>query len=54
MKAQGVDEVCLICHGKNISPEVQNALMEFYPKDAAQGYQLGEVRGAFSLRKTIK
>lgn len=51
MKAQGVDGLCLGCHGKVISSEVQNALKQYYPNDIATGYSLGQVRGAFSLTK---
>ena len=53
MKAQGVEAVCLNCHGQAISPVVANALATHYPGDPATGYSLGEVRGAFSLRKVF-
>ena len=53
MKAQGVDGMCLNCHGEVISSEVQNALQRYYPDDVATGYSLGQVRGAFSLTKTL-
>ena len=53
MKAQGVEKVCTICHGEAIKPEVKSALAEHFPKDMAQGYKLGQVRGAFSLRKKL-
>jgi hypothetical protein len=53
IKAQGVEQVCTVCHGTNIKPEVQEALTEFYPADTATGYELGEVRGAFSLKKKL-
>jgi len=54
MKAQAVAPVCLLCHGKNISPDVVAALKQYYPKDQATGYALGQVRGAFSLTRTLE
>ena len=53
MKAQGVQAICLTCHGTNIQPEVRAALLKYYPNDQATGYKLGQVRGAFSLTKTL-
>ncbi len=49
MQAQVVEPVCLVCHGKGLSDEVQATLKEYYPDDWATGYSLGEVRGAISL-----
>ncbi len=53
MKAQVVEPVCLVCHGKVISPDVTAALKQYYPQDQATGYELGQVRGAFSLSKRL-
>jgi hypothetical protein len=53
MKAQGIGPVCLHCHGENIKADVQSALNQHYPNDKATGYRLGDVRGAFSLRKKL-
>lgn len=52
MQAQGVEPLCLSCHGKQIDPATQKALEAAYPGDKATGYSLGEIRGAFSLQKT--
>lgn len=49
MQAQGVEPVCLMCHGTDLSEPVQQALADYYPEDSATGYSLGEVRGAISL-----
>lgn len=49
MQAQGVEPLCLACHGKNLAPAVEAALDQFYPNDEASGYSLGEVRGGISL-----
>ena len=51
LQAQGVEGVCLLCHGDNISPAVQAALTEYYPDDSATGYAPGQVRGAISLTR---
>jgi Protein of unknown function (DUF3365) len=53
MKAQGVQPLCLNCHGTNIQPQIKKALMRYYPNDKATGYRQGEVRGAISLTKTL-
>lgn len=49
MQAQGVEPLCLMCHGSELADPVKQALSEYYPQDSATGYSLGEVRGAISL-----
>lgn len=49
MKAIGVQETCLICHGEVLAPELQSKIKALYPQDQATGYKLGELRGAFTL-----
>ena len=53
-QAQETGAICLACHGENLAPEVTAALNEYYPQDLARGYQLGQVRGAISLIKTLQ
>ncbi|SMN13785.1 Cytochrome c family protein [Bathymodiolus heckerae thiotrophic gill symbiont] len=53
IKAQGTQKVCLACHGKSINTKVLTEIEKAYPNDKATGYSLGEVRGAFSLRKEL-
>ena len=55
MKAIPVQELCLNCHGpaEDIKAEVKAALGENYPHDQATGYQLGELRGAFSVKQPL-
>jgi hypothetical protein len=53
MQAQGVEGLCLNCHGDQIDPQLQQALSRYYPQDAATGYSLGQIRGAFSLTRTL-
>lgn len=49
MKVIKTDALCLSCHGASLSEEVQASLIEHYPNDLAKNYNLGEVRGAFSV-----
>ncbi len=53
MKAIPTGDVCLTCHGANITPPVQKALQNHYPNDAATGYTKGQIRGAFSFSKAL-
>lgn len=53
MQAIAVGEPCLACHGATIRTEVENAIDQYYPHDQARGYQLGELRGAFTLSRPI-
>jgi hypothetical protein len=53
MKAIPVAQPCLACHGSNVSPTVQDALDEHYPDDQATGFALGDLRGAFTVRKVM-
>ena len=54
MKAIPVGEVCLTCHGAAIEPELKAKIDTFYPEDQATGFALGELRGAFTLTKTLE
>lgn len=54
MKAIKIEGVCLACHGgKEVTPETAKALRARYPHDTARNYQLGELRGAISLKKKL-
>jgi hypothetical protein len=52
MKAIPTGEVCLACHGSTLTPEVTARLKELYPADAATGFKLGDLRGAFTITQT--
>lgn len=47
-----VAQPCLACHGSpgSFSPAVRELLSERYPQDEAVGYQVGDLRGAISVR----
>ena len=53
MKAIPTASVCLSCHGTNIGADVTAKIDEVYPMDQARGYAEGDIRGAFSVKKTL-
>lgn len=53
MKAIPTDKVCLSCHGSKISPPVQSVLDQHYPDDMATGFKLGDIRGAFTVKREV-
>jgi len=53
MKAIPTGDVCLACHGSELSPEVTAALAELYPQDQATGFQPGDIRGAFTITQLV-
>jgi hypothetical protein len=53
MKAIPTAEVCLLCHGATIAPDIQAKLKELYPDDKATGFKVGDLRGAFSITETM-
>ncbi|HYQ40263.1 MAG TPA: DUF3365 domain-containing protein [Pseudomonas sp.] len=53
MKAIPTGEPCLACHGQQIKPELAAVIDQRYPQDQARGFALGELRGAFTLRRAL-
>ncbi len=53
MKAIPTGEVCLMCHGSNVSQPVVNKINSLYPDDKATGFNKGDIRGAFSVIQTV-
>ncbi|MEW8506224.1 MAG: DUF3365 domain-containing protein [Candidatus Thiodiazotropha sp.] len=53
MKAIPTAEVCTKCHGDAIAGPVAAKLDELYPDDKARGYKVGDLRGAFTLKKNL-
>ena len=45
-------QVCMACHGANVAPSVKQSILKHYPSDQATGFELGELRGAFTLSYT--
>lgn len=53
MKAIPTGKLCLNCHGSKIAPNVKSVINQHYPEDKAVGFNLGDLRGAFTLTKSI-
>lgn len=53
MKAIPVKSTCLTCHGSGVDPSLMKTIRSAYPSDAAVGFAVGDLRGAFSLRKPL-
>lgn len=55
VKAIPTGGICLNCHGgEEVKPDVEAALARLYPEDEARGFQEGDMRGVFTLRKTLE
>ena len=54
MKAIPTGEVCLGCHGSNMSPEISDRINSLYPDDKATGFNKGDIRGAFTIIKPVE
>jgi hypothetical protein len=52
LKPLVANAMCLTCHGtpQTIPPEVTAALAEHYPDDRGTGFDVGDVRGAITIR----
>lgn len=46
-------EMCLGCHGPAVSQEIKQEIARTYSDDKATGYNLGELRGAFTLVQEV-
>ncbi len=53
MKAIPTGGVCLTCHGSDLDPELAAALDVRYPDDRARGFAVGDIRGAFTVRRYL-
>lgn len=55
IKAIKTQDICLVCHGPrdSLSDEIKQVLAEKYPDDLATGFSAGQLRGAFSITRTI-
>jgi len=54
MKAIPTQPLCLACHGENIAADISTKIDQLYPNDKARGFKLGDIRGAFSIQRTIE
>ncbi len=46
-------EPCLACHGPNVAQDVKAEIAKYYTDDKATGFNLGDLRGAFTLIQQI-
>jgi mono/diheme cytochrome c family protein len=53
MQAIPMMEGCAACHGVSVDPDTARAIRDLYPDDEAVGFAVGDLRGAFSLYKTV-
>jgi hypothetical protein len=53
IKAIPTAELCLTCHGSEVTPEVKAKVIELYPADTATGFSLGQMRGVFTLSRKL-
>jgi hypothetical protein len=55
MKSIAVSQPCMLCHGpvNQLSEGVRAQLLLEYPNDKAVEYQVGQVRGAISIKKPL-
>lgn len=49
MRAIVTQPPCLACHGSDLSPTVAGIIDARYPEDQARGFEVGELRGAFTI-----
>jgi hypothetical protein len=46
-----VQAQCLVCHGDQVSKEIEKKVSELYPKDLATGFKLNEFRGFIWIKE---
>ena len=54
MKAIPTKSLCLNCHGENIPADILRRIGQLYPNDMAHGFKAGDIRGAFSITRTVQ
>lgn len=48
-----LQQPCTTCHGDNVAADVKAVVADYYPEDLATGFKVGELRGIFSVKKTL-
>lgn len=51
VKAIPTQKACLACHGSQVDPTVSKKIATLYPNDQATDFKLGDIRGAFVVKK---
>ncbi len=54
MKAIPMKGMCASCHGSHVSPSLKQHINQFYPHDMAIGFEAGDIRGAFTLKRYVE
>ena len=54
IKAIPTGEVCMTCHGDTVDPGLKQKILALYPDDQATGFKQGDMRGVFTLKKTLE
>lgn len=47
------EKPCSTCHGTDIDPALEGAIVEAYPQDIATGFEPGDLRGAFLIEHSL-
>lgn len=53
MKAIPTGGLCVACHGQELAPEIGDILGRLYPEDQARGFEVGDLRGAFTIVRKL-
>ncbi len=53
MKAIPSKRMCLPCHGTALDLGIRQTIHRLYPDDQATGFAVGDIRGAFIVRKVL-
>jgi len=53
MSAIPMAEVCTLCHGTEMDEGLQATIRASYPADAAMGFAVGDLRGAFTFVRPL-
>jgi hypothetical protein len=54
IKAIPTGDMCMTCHGDTVDPGLKQKILALYPDDQATGFKQGDMRGVFTLKKTIE
>jgi hypothetical protein len=53
MKAIPMQPQCRTCHGTDVAEPLAETIESLYPEDRATGFEVGELRGAFTVRVAL-
>lgn len=54
MKAIPMQAQCAACHGGQVNPKLYQKIQALYPQDQAVGFNVGDLRGAFTITIPMK